>query len=117
IGGKLKIQTDSSDNQITFSQDSSGTLAALGVNTFFRGQSALDIDVNAILKSQPALLAAAQYGTAGGNETARAIAALESAPLASLNGATLQATYEGIINGVAVSAGAAKADAQSSLAI
>jgi flagellar hook-associated protein 1 len=38
--GKLQISTTNPDTQITFSQDSSGVLAGLGINTFFSGTDA-----------------------------------------------------------------------------
>src|SRR5262249_51954339 len=39
-GGRLNITSDSSDVQFSFSQDSSGVLAALGINSFFTGTNA-----------------------------------------------------------------------------
>jgi flagellar hook-associated protein 1 FlgK len=110
--GKLRLTADSSDIELSFSQDSSGVLAAIGVNNFFTGSDARDIAVNAALKEKPALLAAAKNGNAGDNQTALAIAALESAKLQSLSGASLKETYQGMVNGVAVSAATARNNAQ-----
>ncbi len=42
--------------EISFSDDSSGALAALGVNTFFSGSGPGDIEVNALLRDNPELL-------------------------------------------------------------
>ena len=74
--GKLSIKADSSDVLLNFSQDSSGTLAALGINSYFTGKDARDINVRGDLKDQPNLLAASKNGQAGDNQTALAIAAM-----------------------------------------
>ncbi|MDB5323747.1 MAG: flgK [Phycisphaerales bacterium] len=115
--GKLKVTADSADVEVSFSQDSSGTLAALGVNNFFSGSDARDIAVNATIKGQPSLLAAAKNGNKGDNQTALAIAGLESAKLGSLNGASLKETYQGIVNGIAVDAATAKNNADATLSV
>ncbi len=114
VGGRLKIEADSANVEVSFSQDSSGVLAALGVNAFFAGKDARDIAVNATLRERPMLLAAAKNGQSGDNQTARAIAALESTALASLNGSTLKETYQSMINEVAVAASSAKTQAEAS---
>jgi flagellar hook-associated protein 1 FlgK len=112
--GRLTVTSDTQDVELSFSQDSSGVLAALGVNNFFKGSDARDIAVNQTLKDQPALLAAAKNGNKGDNQTALAIAGLESAKLAPLNGVSLKENYQAMVNGVAVSAAAAKTNAEAS---
>jgi flagellar hook-associated protein 1 len=111
-GGKLKISADSNDVEVSFSQDSSGVLAALGVNNFYQGTSALDINVNSAIASNPALLAASKNGEPADNQTALAIADLESSPLVGLNGASLKDAYETTVNTIATTAAGAKNDAQ-----
>lgn len=115
--GKLNVSADSNDVDISFSQDSSGALAALGVNNFFSGSDARDIAVNTTIKSDPSLLAAAKNGNTGDNQTALAIAGLESAKVAALNGASLKETYQGIVNGIAVNAATAKNNADATLSV
>jgi flagellar hook-associated protein 1 FlgK len=110
-GGRLNIKSDSGDVEFSFSQDSSGTLAALGINSFFTGNSASNIAVSTAISDDPSLLAAAKNGDSGDNQTAVAIAALQTQPIDALNGATLNETYQGMINGVATSAAAAKTNA------
>jgi flagellar hook-associated protein 1 FlgK len=110
--GRLNITADSPDIEFSFSQDSSGVLAAVGINNFFTGSDARDMAVNQTLKGQPALLAAARNGNTGDNQTALAIAGLETAKLSALSGASLKETYQATVNGVAVSAAAAKTDAE-----
>ncbi|MGH7176473.1 MAG: flagellar hook-associated protein FlgK [Tepidisphaeraceae bacterium] len=110
--GKLAIAADSANVEISFSQDSSGALAALGINTFFTGSSARDIAVNQSLLDKPQLLAAARNGENGDNQTALAIAALERAALASLDGTSLMDGYQSVVNGVASSAASARSNAE-----
>ncbi|MCS7034363.1 MAG: flagellar hook-associated protein FlgK, partial [Phycisphaerae bacterium] len=108
---RLNISADSDAVEISFSQDSSGILAALGINTFFTGSDAGDIAVNTDLKARPSLLAAARNGEPGDNQTALAIARLESQPVASLHNSSLKDSYAAIVNGIASRAATAQSDA------
>jgi len=111
-GGTLQISATNSSEQISFSQDSSGVLAALGINSFFSGKDATDIAVNSTVASQPQLLAAAKNGDPTDNQTALAIASLASQPAATLNGASLNDTYQSMIDGIASQTNAAQTNAQ-----
>jgi flagellar hook-associated protein 1 FlgK len=115
--GKLKIQSDSSDVEFSFSQDSSGVLAALGINSFFKGTSALDIAINADLKSRPTLLSAAINGQLGDNQTALAIAGLETKALRGLSESTIKEKYDAMINGIAVASATAKTNAEAAMTV
>ncbi|HEX4795209.1 MAG TPA: flagellar hook-associated protein FlgK [Humisphaera sp.] len=99
--GKLTIASNSSAVDLSFSQDSSGVLAALGVNTFFTGQNASDIAVSSTLQNQPSLLAAAKNGDPADNQTAIAIAALGTQAVSSLNGASVNDSYQTMVDQVA----------------
>jgi flagellar hook-associated protein 1 FlgK len=109
--GQLTIKSTNASSQISFSQDSSGTLAALGVNTFFSGNGAGNIAVNSTVANQPSLLAAAQNGEPGDNSNALAMAQLEGQPLAGLGGESLSSSYQSLVNQVANNAAAAKTNA------
>lgn len=87
--GRLVIAGASGDFRVSFSDDSSGFLAAMGLNTFFTGSSGQDIGVNQALVQSPRLLAAAQGHVAGDNSNALAIAALREQPLDDLSGFSL----------------------------
>jgi len=115
--GKLTISAANPGQQITFSQDSSGTLAALGINTFFTGSGASTIAVNSTVANNPALLAAAKNGDTGDNQTATAIANLDTTPVASLSGTSLSDAYQSMVTGVANSVANAKSDSSSSTAV
>jgi len=114
VGGKLKIDAASNAVEFSFSQDTSGTLAALGVNSFFTGDGAFDMNVDKKLQLDPSKLAAAKNGEPTDNQTARAIADLETTVLGALGGSTLKENYESLVNNVAVTAAASKSNAEAS---
>lgn len=87
--GRLSISADGSDFEITFSDDRSGALAALGVNTFFVGRDSRDIDVASTVSDNLNLLAAGRGHLSGDNSNALAMAALREQPIDALNGLTL----------------------------
>jgi len=62
--GKLEI-TAASGYTFAFSNDDSGVLSALGINTFFHGADALEIDVNEALVNDRDLIAAGRIDTTG----------------------------------------------------
>jgi flagellar hook-associated protein 1 FlgK len=63
-GGKLTLTT-AAGTTFAFAGDSSDTLMALGLNTFFTGSDALTIAVNPLVSGDPGKLAAAQADAAG----------------------------------------------------
>ena len=111
-GNRLNVAVDSELLEFSFSQDSSGVLASLGVNTFFTGADAGDIAVNATIKSRPTLLAAAKNGEPGDNQTALAIARLEGQSIAAMGNLNLKSGYQGLVNDVAAQAARAQSDAE-----
>ncbi len=86
---RLEISSVANDFEISFSNDTSGALATLGINTFFSGSSAKDIDVNSVVVSDPGRIAAALGHIPGDNRTALAIAGLRTQGVASLGGFSL----------------------------
>ncbi len=116
-GGRLRISADSAAVEFSFSQDSSGVLAALGVNGFFTGKDARDIAVSAAVADRPQRLAASKNGEKGDNQTALAIAGLQEVALRALGGATLTETYEAMVNGVAVQASTAASAAEAAMVV
>lgn len=108
------ILTANSGSLISFSDDTSGALAALGVNTFFTGQSANDISVSQLLLSNPNLLAAGGNHVAGSNDTALAIANLQDGKVNDLNGSSLREFWLNSVNTLAVKTDAANLEVQTS---
>jgi len=97
--------------------DTSGVLAALGVNTFFSGTDAKNIAVNQTLQQDPSLLAAGSVFLPGDGANARRIAALDTATSDRLSGASIPGFYNGIANDVAVTAAAANSDVDAASAV
>lgn len=108
------ILTANSGSLISFSDDTSGALAALGVNTFFTGQSANDISVSQLLLSNPNLLAVGGNHVAGSNDTALAIANLQDGKVNDLNGSSLREFWLNSVNTLAVKTDAANLEVQTS---
>lgn len=91
---RVVIKTDSQLVDFSFAGDTSGVLAALGINTFFKGTSASDIGVNKQLIDNPALFAASGGGIGEDTDVAIKLANLLSTPLESQNGSTLAVLYD-----------------------
>lgn len=87
--GRLKINADASDYKFSFSDDNTGALSALGVNTFFNGKEAGDIGVNRDVVDDPRNIAVGQEHLPGDNRTALAIAGLRETGVNDLNGLSL----------------------------
>lgn len=92
--GRLAIKSDAPDTTFSFSNDTSGVLAALGINTFFSGSSAGDISINQAIAKDPAKFAASAGGI--GEDTAMAVkmAAFIDRPLETANGQSLAFVYD-----------------------
>lgn len=110
--GRVKITADSADYRFSFSEDSSGALAALGINTFFDGADAGHMAVNADLVAQPEMVAAGSDHIAGDNSTALAIANLQDQPLESLENMSLREYWSRYIESLAIRTSGAKQDTE-----
>jgi flagellar hook-associated protein 1 FlgK len=111
--GQLRIDAVGADYELTFSNDSSGVLAALGVNTFFAGSSAADMAMNDRVLQNPSLLAAGLGHVSGDNRNALAVAALREQPLADLNGLSVVEVWNRHVEDYAVRLGQTVQDVQS----
>jgi flagellar hook-associated protein 1 len=96
-GGRSLTLTPAPPYTVSFGNDSSGALTALGVNGLFTGSDASNIGVNQLLLDNPNLLTS-RFGTdllnTGDNEAALAMAALRHARLLDNNASTLMNHYE-----------------------
>lgn len=100
-----RLQLDAASGQeLWFSEDSSGALAALGLASFFSGRSAGDIDIAATLRSDPRLIAASLSGqTNDGTNAGRLATLADSARTSALLGnRSIQDYHETIISDLAV---------------
>ena len=109
--GTLTISSTSANTQFAFGTDNSGTLAALGINTFFTGSQAGNIGVNTTLLQDPTKFAASSKGVGTDTTNAQTLAGFLTLPLASQNGATIQTLYNNITTGVTQNSANATASA------
>jgi flagellar hook-associated protein 1 FlgK len=105
--GRLQITSDSTEVQFSFANDTSGALAALGVNTFFTGSGAATIGVNdelqGIQNASKFAAATTDPRTGQRNETGNLVrlTALIDEPLEALGGASIANQYEQTISELA----------------
>lgn len=92
--------------------DSSGLLAALGVNAFYSGNDARSIAVSDALHGDPRLLAAGSVFLPGDGANARRIASLDSVGSSVLSDQSIPEFYNGMVSSVAVTAGGVNADVE-----
>jgi flagellar hook-associated protein 1 FlgK len=107
--GALQLRAESADQEFSFSGDTSGVLAALGLNTFFTGSSASSLGVNAEVQgiSNAGRLAASLDGIANDSGNAERLAAFLDLPIESAGNSTLADLYNQLFNGVAQGSSAA----------
>lgn len=98
---KLRLTADSSNVEFAFAGDTSGTLAALGLNTFFSGSSASDIGVSSVLRADPGKLAVSSGGIGVDSGNAELLAGFGDRSLDSQNGASISQVYERIVSDTA----------------
>lgn len=98
--GNLSIDTTSPGLQFSFGNDTSGALAALGLNTFFTGSTASDLGVNQALVDNPGAFAASTAGIGADTTNAVGLANFINQPLASQNGQTIGQLNDQIVSGV-----------------
>lgn len=114
------------DNGFTFTlghdgqiarRDTSGVLAALGVNHFFSGRDAGDIEVSRDLIEDPTLIAAATSFLPGDGSNALRIAGLATTPSSRLGGVSLQDFFTAQLGSIASAAGAANTDFEAATSV
>ncbi len=95
-----------------FKDDSSGVLAAVGINTYFTGTNARDIGVRQQLIDNPNFLVAG--AEEGSNEAALAIVELQNKSLAALGDSSISESWRRVVDRTSVSAKSAltRADAE-----
>jgi flagellar hook-associated protein 1 FlgK len=107
--GELEISTGNSGLQFAFAKDSSGILNALGLNTFFTGNSAQSISVNQIVLNDPSKFAASQEGVGHDIDNSLSLSAMSVQPNEKFNNKSITSFYDGIISETMLSAGTMKA--------
>jgi len=95
--GRLTIRTTSPISEFSFANDTSGVLAALGINTLFSGSTAHDLDINPTAREDPGKFAASRGGIGVDTQNAVALAAFPDTPIASQNGASISVLYNQMV--------------------
>ncbi len=111
--GKVRIHATATDTEFAFANDTSGLLAALGLNTFFVGQNARDIDLNPVVAADPKTFASSRAGIGADTQNAVSLAAFLDQPLSQFGDVSLAATYDAMIAEVTQGAALTKAEAES----
>jgi flagellar hook-associated protein 1 FlgK len=98
--GQIEIKSDAKTTSFTFGQDTSGFLASAGLNTFFSGRNAIDIDVNPNLKQNPDFLAISRGGIGEDTDVLTDLIDLVDKPLDHLGGNSVRDVYEQSVTGL-----------------
>ena len=100
--GHLRIDSlDPQTYSFFFSEDSSGVLAALGINGFFSGHDAATMGVSPALVADSRYLAGAQSAAPGDNQNLLELIGLRDAAAANGGAMTFEDYYRGIIGRMA----------------
>jgi flagellar hook-associated protein 1 len=102
--GNLVMASANQNITFGFGNDTSGALAALGINTFFTGKDASSIGVNNVLTADSDYLATGQDNVAGSNRNAQALALAGGIAVSGLSGKSLQDYYTNYTGNLAAQA-------------
>jgi flagellar hook-associated protein 1 FlgK len=92
--GRIQISADSGSAGFTFGEDTSGFLAAAGINTFFNGNSAVDIAINDKLVRDSSFLSVSSGGIGEDTEILTQLVDLIDRPVDHLDGRSVRTAYE-----------------------
>jgi len=95
---RVTLRTLSAEDELAFANDTSGVLAALGLNVFFTGTGARDIAVSSEVTRDPAKFAASRSGIGADTSNAVEMSQLIDKPLASRDGASLAVLYNWLVS-------------------
>ncbi len=98
---QVSINSKSSDYSFAFGEDTSGVVAALGLNVFFTGHSAIDMGVNQDLVDNPSLMGSGYSFEKGDNSGAIALVELQNGTFDKLKGMTFAAYYQSSVGRLA----------------
>lgn len=110
--GQLTIRSESVEQDIAFGNDTSGILAALGINTFFGGSTASDIHVSQLILNDPSKFTASRTGIGVDTAGAEELAAFIDRPLPSHNNHSISDLYDRLVGDVTQSSYVAQSIAE-----
>jgi|GEM_PF-330099 len=105
---RLRIESIESDTTFSFSDDTSGFLAAAGINTFFKGRDAYTIGVKEEILDDVSLLATGMSAAPGDNGNVQRMLGMRDEKLFVNGSSTLSEYYQGVIGTVAVETATAR---------
>ncbi len=97
--GKLRINADS-EFEFSFLNDTSGALAALGINTFFTGSTSGSIGVSELLQKDQRYLATGKGGGPSDNSNVLGLAQIMDRSVESLGAVSLSDFYDSMVSNV-----------------
>jgi flagellar hook-associated protein FlgK len=103
-GGELSISASSGYSFDFAANQGTNILASLGINPFFQGTDASNIQLADALVNNPAGIAAGQSADSGDGSNATAISNLESAASAALGGNSLSGYWQTVVSGIGADA-------------
>jgi flagellar hook-associated protein 1 FlgK len=109
---KLEITSESPLVQFSFADDTSGVLAALGINTFFTGSDASNIGVSSVVRASPGKFSASLSGVGEDTDVAARLANLLTTQLPSRGNESLATLYDRMTSEVTQGAAVARSVAE-----
>ena len=98
--GNLTITSNSPEQDFSFANDTSGLLAALGINSFFTGTAAADMAVSSIFRDDPGKFATSDEGIGTGTGNAIHMVNLLDGDTKTAGGETITGRYERLVGEV-----------------
>lgn len=92
--GRLQLTAEDPNAEFYFSDDTSGALAALGINSFFTGTKLGHLGVSASIQKNPELLSTSTGGIGKDTQAVLGLSRLELKSLPELQGRSLRSHYE-----------------------
>ena len=94
---RISIASNSAETRFAFGEDSSGVLAALGLNTFFTGHDAQTINVNENAMENPQFFAAAKSFTVGDQTNIMALNSLRLSLTMNNGTSSFESYYQSVV--------------------
>jgi flagellar hook-associated protein 1 FlgK len=99
--GRRQIVSAMDNIRFSFRDDTSGFVGAMGLGGFFTGTTSSDIGLNAELRANPRLLAAATSNNPGDNTNSQRMLGIRNQAVV-LGQSTLEDFYEGVVGSLGV---------------
>ena len=104
----LSLTSSAADTRFSFSDDTTGVLAALGINTFFTGDDAMNIAVNDLVGNNINFVAAALTPAPNDGDNAARMAELRTTVIEGLGGLSIEDYHQSTITDLAIEAALTK---------